>query len=98
SFDGFVFVTPEYNHSTSGSLKNAIDFGYNEWNDRAAGIVSYGVSANGMRAAEHLRLILGELQIADVRQQVGFSLITDFENYHVFTPAAYDQRILAHQL
>jgi len=87
SFDGFVFVTPEYNHSTSGSLKNAIDFVYNEWNDKAAGIVSYGVSANGMRAAEHLRLILGELQIADVRQQVGFSLITDFENFSTFAPA-----------
>jgi NAD(P)H-dependent FMN reductase len=86
SFDGFVFVTPEYNHSTSGSLKNAIDFIYGEWNDKAAGVVSYGVSL-GLRAAEHLRLILGELQIADVRQQVGFSLVTDFENYSTFAPA-----------
>jgi NAD(P)H-dependent FMN reductase len=86
SFDGFVFVTPEYNHSTSGALKNAIDFIYGEWNNKAAGVVSYGVGL-GLRAAEHLRLILGELQIADVRQQVGFSLITDFENYSVFAPA-----------
>jgi NAD(P)H-dependent FMN reductase len=89
SFDGFVFVTPEYNHSTSGSLKNALDFIYAEWNDKAAGIVSYGVSANGMRAAEHLRLILGELQVADVRQQVGFSLMTDFENFSTFAPGAH---------
>ncbi len=86
SFDGFVFVTPEYNHSTSGSLKNAIDFIYAEWNDKAAGVVSYGV-AMGLRAAEHLRLIMGELQIADVRQQVGFSLMTDFENFSTFAPA-----------
>jgi NAD(P)H-dependent FMN reductase len=86
SFDGFVFVTPEYNHSTSGSLKNAIDFIYAEWNNKAAGVVSYGASAMGMRAAEHLRLIMGELQIADVRQQVGFSLMTDFENFSTFTP------------
>jgi len=85
SFDGFVFVTPEYNHSTSGSLKNAIDFIYAEWNDKAAGVVSYGVSM-GLRAAEHLRLIMGELQIADVRQQVGFSLVTDFENFSTFAP------------
>ena len=87
SFDGFVFVTPEYNHSTSGALKNAIDFVYGEWNNKAAGLVSYGASANGSRAAEHLRLVLGELQIADVRQQVSFSLMTDFENFSVFAPA-----------
>src|SRR5262249_8848401 len=37
SFDAFVFVTPEYNHSTSGALKNAIDFVYREWNNKAAG-------------------------------------------------------------
>src|SRR5688572_7966133 len=63
SFDGYIFVTPEYNHSTSGALKNAIDFVYAEWNNKAAGLVSYG-SAGGTRAAEHLRLILAELQVA----------------------------------
>src|SRR6201990_1421834 len=42
SFDGYVFVTPEYNHSTSGALKNAIDYLYGEWNNKAAGVVSYG--------------------------------------------------------
>jgi NAD(P)H-dependent FMN reductase len=88
SFDGYIFVTPEYNHSTSGSLKNAIDYIYGEWNNKAAGVVSYGVGL-GLRAAEHLRLILGELQIADVRQQVGFSLMTDFENFSVFAPAEH---------
>ena len=82
SFDGFVFVTPEYNHSTSGVLKNAIDYLSAEWHDKAAGIVSYG-AVGGARAAEQLRLILGELQIADVRQQVTLSLIHDFENYSV---------------
>lgn len=97
SFDGYIFVTPEYNHSTSGALKNALDFVYGEWNDKAAGLVSYG-AAGGTRAAEHLRLILGELQVADVRQQVSFSLATDFENYTAFTPAAYHQGMLAAQL
>lgn len=86
SFDGFVFVTPEYNHSTSGALKNAIDFVYGEWNNKAAGLVSYGAAASGARAAEHLRLVLGEVQIADVRQQVAFSLMTDFENFSVLAP------------
>jgi NAD(P)H-dependent FMN reductase len=84
--DGFVFVTPEYNHSTSGALKNAIDFVYGEWNNKAAGFVSYG-AAGGTRAVEHLRLIVGELQIADVRAQVALSLFTDFENFSSFKPA-----------
>ncbi len=82
-FDGYVFVTPEYNKSIPGALKNAIDFVYAEWNNKAAGIVSYGGVVSGSRAAEHLRLILAELQIATVRQQVMFSTGADFENYAV---------------
>lgn len=85
SFDAFVFVTPEYNHSTSGALKNAIDYLYKEWNNKAAGFVSFG-SALGTRAVEHLRGIMAELQIADVRAHVSFSLSEDFENYSVFKP------------
>jgi NAD(P)H-dependent FMN reductase len=85
SLDAFVFVTPEYNHSTSGVLKNAIDFLYAEWNNKAAGFVSYG-SAGGVRAVEHLRLVMAELQVADVRAQVAFSLLTDFVNFREFHP------------
>ncbi len=85
ALDAFVFVTPEYNHSTSGVLKNAIDFLYAEWNNKAAAFVSYG-SAGGVRAVEHLRLIMAELQIADVRTQVFFSLFSDFENFRTFKP------------
>ena len=85
SFDAFVFVTPEYNHSPSGALKNAIDYLYAEWNNKAAGFVSYG-SAGGTRAVEHLRQIMGELQVADVRAQVALSLYSDFENFSVFKP------------
>ncbi|CAN92038.1 NAD(P)H-dependent oxidoreductase [Sorangium sp. So ce327] len=85
SFDAFVFVTPEYNHGTSGALKNAIDYLYKEWNNKAAGFVSYG-SAGGSRAVEHLRLVMAELQIADVRSQVMLSLFDDFENFSVFKP------------
>ena len=85
-FDGFIMVTPEYNHSTSAALKNAIDYLALEWNNKAVGFVSYG-SAMGVRAVEHLRLIAGELQMADIRQQVMFSLFTEFENMSVFKPA-----------
>lgn len=84
-YDGFVFVTPEYNHSTSGVLKNAIDYLYGEWNNKAAAFVSYG-SLGGARAIEHLRGICSELQIAHVRTQLSFSLFTDFENFSTFKP------------
>jgi len=86
SFDGYVMVTPEYNHSTSGVLKNALDYLYKEWNNKAAGFVSYG-GTGGTRAAEHLRLICGALQIADVPQQVAVQMLTEFtDNYTIFKP------------
>jgi NAD(P)H-dependent FMN reductase len=87
SFDGFIFVTPEYNHSMPGALKNAIDYLFAEWNNKAAAFVSYG-SVGGARAIEHLRAVCSELQIAHVRQQLSFSLFTDFENFTVFKPIA----------
>jgi NAD(P)H-dependent FMN reductase len=93
SFDAFVFVTPEYNHGTSAALKNAIDFIYAEWNNKAAGFVGYG-SAGGTRAVESLRLVMGELMVADVRAQVALSLFTDFENMSVFKPAALQEQAL----
>lgn len=86
SFDGYVFVTAEYNHSVPGALKNALDFLYGEWNKKAAGFVSYG-GTGGTRAVEHLRLIAAELQMADVRAQVALPLATEFENYTTFTPS-----------
>jgi NAD(P)H-dependent FMN reductase len=91
SFDGYVFVTPEYNHSTSAALKNAIDFLYHEWNNKAAGFIAYG-GTTGARAVENLRLVMAELQVATVRAQVGLSLFTDFENFTVFKPAETQQK------
>jgi NAD(P)H-dependent FMN reductase len=85
SLDGFIFVTPEYNHGTSAALKNAIDFLFHEWNNKAAGFVGYG-SAGGTRAVENLRLVMGEIKVADVRAQVMLSIFTDFENYTTFKP------------
>ena len=86
SLDAFVFVTPEYNHGTSGALKNALDFLYAEWNNKAAGFVAYG-GAGGTRAVEHLRGYMAELQIADVRAQVALYLHSDFEKYTTFKPS-----------
>ncbi len=97
SFDAYVFVTPEYNHGTSGALKNAIDYLYREWNNKAAGFVGYG-SAGGTRAVEQLRLIMGELQVADVRAQVMLSLFTDFENFKTFKPAPTHEKSVNNML
>ncbi|WP_077619588.1 NADPH-dependent FMN reductase [Bacillus sinesaloumensis] len=85
SLDGFVFIVQEYNHSITGALKNALDLAREAWNNKAAGIVSYG-STGGARAAEHLRGIMGELMIADVRTHPTLSLFTDFENGADFKP------------
>lgn len=69
--DAYVIVTPEYNHSTSGVLKNALDWVYQEWNQKPVAFVGYG-SVGGARAIEHLRLIAVELQMAPVREAVHF--------------------------
>ena len=71
--------------STSAALKNAIDFLDHEWNNKVAGFVGYG-GAGGVRAVENLRLVMGEIKIADVRAQVSLLMWTDFENFMTFKP------------
>lgn len=85
AYDGYVFVTPEYNHSTSAALKNAIDYLYAEWNNKACAFVGYG-SLGGARAIEHLRGIASELQMAHVRQQVSLSIFVDWQDFTEFKP------------
>lgn len=84
--DGYLVITPEYNHTMPGSLKNALDHAGPQWNNKAAGVISYG-SMGGVRAAEHVRQVFGELAIADVKKHVMFSLFTDFTD-GAFSPAA----------
>lgn len=85
SYDAFVFVTPEYNRSAPGALKNALDYLFAEWNDKVAGFVSYGF-AGGIRAVEHLRLVLNELKTATVRTSVSLVFGEDFEGYSTLKP------------
>ena len=73
------------------AFPNAIDFLFREWNDKAAGFVSYG-GAGGARAVEQLRRVLAEVQMATVRNQVLLSLFTDFENFSVFKPAPQHEK------
>lgn len=88
SLDGFVFVLAEYNKGITSGLKDAIDYLYHEWNNKAAGIVSYG-STLGVSAANELRLILSVPKVATVGTHVGMSLFTDFENMSKFNPAPF---------
>ncbi|WP_236253509.1 NADPH-dependent FMN reductase [Carnobacterium sp. CS13] len=90
SFDGYVFITPEYNHAVGGALKNATDFLKPEVANKAAALVGYG-SLGGARAHENMRSILGELSVATVHTTTNFSLIADFENMSAFKPNDYNK-------
>lgn len=100
--DAYVFIAPEYNHSIPGGLKNAIDHLFAEWNDKAAGIVSYGANG-GVRSAEHLRQVLGEVKVATVREQPALSVYDDFVFDDTslvgrFTPRGFQYEALAQML
>jgi NAD(P)H-dependent FMN reductase len=68
-FDGYIFVTAEYNRGVPAVLKNALDYAYPEWNRKPAAYVGYG-SVGAARSIEHLRLICVELQMAPTRTGV----------------------------
>jgi NAD(P)H-dependent FMN reductase len=73
--DAFVVVTPVYNHSFPASLKQAIDYAYDEWHAKPAGIVSYGYRSEGLYAMEHLRTVFGELHVVTMRSGVSIDLM-----------------------
>lgn len=72
SADAIVIVTPEYNHSFPGTLKNAIDLARGEWFAKPIALVSYGGIAGGLRAVEHLRHVFAELHAVTIRETVSF--------------------------
>jgi NAD(P)H-dependent FMN reductase len=73
SADGFIVITPEYNHSFPAALKNAIDWHMHEWARKPVAFVSYGAGSGGVRAVEHLRLVFAELSAATTRTSVAMS-------------------------
>ncbi|MDB1087986.1 NAD(P)H-dependent oxidoreductase [Streptomyces sp. ACA25] len=75
--DGFLVVTPEYNHSFPASLKNAIDLYRSEWNAKPVSFVSYGGISGGLRAVEQLRLVFAELHATTLRDTVSLHGTTD---------------------
>lgn len=92
-FDGYLFVTPEYNHAAPPALTNAIGFLFSEWANKAAGFVGYG-SVGGVRAIENLRLIAAELSLATVRTTANLTLADDFRDYVEFAPRSHHAAII----
>jgi NAD(P)H-dependent FMN reductase len=84
-FDGFVWVTPEYNHGVPAAMKNALDVLYPEWGYKGFGIVSYG-SDGGTRATEHWRGILANVMGTVVRHQVALYEFLDWDGDGAFAP------------
>jgi NAD(P)H-dependent FMN reductase len=92
-YDGYVLITPEYNHAMPGALKNALDRVYAEWNNKAAAFVSYGFNG-GVRAVEQLRTVMSSLNVATVGPQVALNLTTDFAGFKQFTPGPHQHEAL----
>jgi NAD(P)H-dependent FMN reductase len=78
--DGFVVVTPEYNHSYPAALKQAIDLNAGEFARKPVAFVSYGGLSGGLRAVEHLRAVFAEARATTIRETVSFhGTITNFD-------------------
>lgn len=73
--DGFIVITPEYNHSFPAVLKNALDYIYTEWNKKPIAFVSYGAVSGGLRAVEHLRQVSIELEMVPIKPQISITSI-----------------------
>lgn len=78
SADAFIFVTPEYDYFAPASLVNAIQTLLLEWGYKAAGVVSYGGISGGLRAAQTLRQLLGNVNVHAIPQVVPVPLFTQF--------------------
>ncbi|GAA3566312.1 NAD(P)H-dependent oxidoreductase [Amycolatopsis ultiminotia] len=70
--DGFVVITPEYNHSYPAALKNVVDWFHPQWQAKPVAFVSYGGLSGGLRAVEHLRAVFAELHAVTIRDTVSF--------------------------
>ncbi|MBP3127005.1 NAD(P)H-dependent oxidoreductase [Thalassospira sp. ER-Se-21-Dark] len=75
--DGFIVVTPEYNHSFTGELKLLIDAAKQQWKRKPVGFVSYGGMSGGLRAVEQLRLVFAELHAVTLRDVISFAQAWD---------------------
>lgn len=95
-FDGFLWVTPEYNHGVPGAMKNALDLLYPEWMNKTVGFVGYGYDG-GVRSIEQWRTIVAAVHLHAVRSQVSLALYGDWSGEE-FTPTERRPRELTNVL
>ena len=86
SADAFVFVSPEYNYFAPPSFVNAVDFLYDEWSYKVAGIVTYGGPLSGARAAQMEKLLLTSVKVMTIPEGVGVPMVATHIKDGVFTP------------
>ena len=95
SKDGFIIITPEYNHAPPAVLKNALDYVYKEWNKKPVVFVGYsGGTSGAMRAVEQLRLIAIELQMVPMQAALHItSVFKEFDEQGNMLEGQYDKRL-----
>lgn len=93
--DGFILITPEYNHGPSAVLKNALDWVYNQWNKKPVAFVSYAPgAAGGVRAVEQLRQIVTELQMAPMHKALHIShVLTTLDENGKLLNGSFDKQL-----
>ncbi|PSL37944.1 NAD(P)H-dependent FMN reductase [Labedella gwakjiensis] len=98
SADAFVFVTPEYNHSFTAPLKNALDYLNAEWAHKPVGLVSYGGLSGGSRAVTALEPVLSNLALLTVQANVEIAWVAEHIADDVFHATDRHDRALEAQL
>jgi len=93
--DGFVFVMPEYNHSYTAPLKNALDYLVHEWAGKPVGLVSYGGLSGGTRAVVALQPVLANLQLRGIAANVEIAWVAEHLEEGRFAPSERHERALA---
>lgn len=86
--DGYIIITPEYNHGYPAVLKNALDYAYEQWNNKPVAFVAYGGIAAGSRSVEQLRQVAIELQMAPIREAVYIPMV-----WSGFDKEVYNKRL-----
>ncbi len=89
--DGYIIITPEYNHGYPAVLKNALDYPYKQWNNKPVAFISYGFSANGIRSVEQLRLVTIELQMTPIQESIMLP-VSEFKSLFSETGEMLDEK------
>lgn len=91
AYDGYIFITPEYNHGMPAALKNALDFLGKEWALKPIGFIGYGAHL-GLRSIEQFRLSIVNLEMVAISSQVEIDLFAQLDENGEFVPSERNKR------